>query len=176
MAAWFRKGLSPHHTGIAMVGAKPGDRVLVVGALDPDFAAEIALVTGLNGSTTVADADASARTRVEASAARAGALVEFLAAPSAALSVPDASQDIVVIMASAFADAPELMLDEPLRALRQGGRLVVVDGVRASGLFRARGSPRRSKDQVLGMLERSGAFARRQLADVNGVAYYEARK
>ena len=35
MAGWFRKGLSRHHTAIAMIGSKAGDQVLVVGASDP---------------------------------------------------------------------------------------------------------------------------------------------
>jgi SAM-dependent methyltransferase len=178
MAGWFRKGLSPHHTAIAMVGPKSGDRIVVVGAIDPELAAAIALVTGLNGSTTVCDPDPAARERVEAAAARAGALVEFRDAPGPSIPVESASYDVVVLHAAAPpGETDRLSLDEPLRAVRPGGRLIIIDGVRATGLFKSRNAPpRRPKDDVLKALEQAGTRARRQLADVDGVAYYEARK
>ena len=177
MARWFRKGLSPHHTAIAMVGPKSGDRIVVVGAIDPDLAAGIALVTGLNGSTTVCDSDPAARERVDAAAARAGALVEFQEAPGPSLPIDDASHDVVVLHASATPDTARLNLGEPLRVLRPGGRIVIIDGVRAAGLFKSRNAPsRRAKDDVLRALDEAGTRGRRQLADVDGVAYYEARK
>src|SRR5687767_4696563 len=51
----FRKGASPHQTAIAMIGAKSGSRVLVVGAGDAAVAGEVALVAGLNGHVLVVD-------------------------------------------------------------------------------------------------------------------------
>lgn len=177
MAAWFRKGLSPHQTSIAMVGPKPGDRIAIVGAVDPDLAAEIALVTGLNGTTTVCDPNPAARDDVDAAARRAGALVEFAATPFTSLPFEPGSHDVVVVMAAALAGQPELPLDEPARIARAGGRIVVVDGLRSAGLFRSRQTPpRRPKDEVLTALERAGTRARRELADVNHITYYEARK
>ena len=177
MAAWFRKGLSPHQTSIAMVGPKPGNRIAVIGAVDPDLAAEIALVTGLNGTTTVCDPNPAARDDVDAAARRAGALVEFAAAPFSSLPFESGSQDVAVVMASASAGEPALALDEPVRILRAGGRVVILDGLRAAGLFRSRQTPpRRAKDDVLSALERAGTRARRELADANGITYYEARK
>jgi SAM-dependent methyltransferase len=176
MAAWFRKGLSRHQTAIAMVGPKPGDRIGIVSASDPDLAAEIALVTGLNGTTTVCDPDPDARARVETAAARAGALVEFEHIRDPSLPFADASQDVVVVMPT-LAGAATLDVREPLRTLRDGGRIIIVDGVRSTGMFRSRAAhPRRPKDDVLRALEQAGTRARRQLADVDGVSYYEARK
>jgi ubiquinone/menaquinone biosynthesis C-methylase UbiE len=160
-----------------MVGPKAGDRIVVVGATDPDLAAEIALVTGLNGTTTVCDPDPAARERVDAAAAKAGALVEFQETSGPSLPVDDASHDVVVLLAGRSSDAPRLDLEEPLRVLRSGGRIVIVDGVRTTGLFKPRSvAPRLEKDDVLQALDRAGTRARRQLADVDGVAYYEARK
>jgi ubiquinone/menaquinone biosynthesis C-methylase UbiE len=180
MAGWFRKGLSRHQTAIAMIGAKAGDQVLVVGASDPELAAEVALVTGLNGTTMICDPDVDARTRTETAAGEAGALVEFAAAGPTSLPVPDASQDVVVLMNSAEAVAqadPTLVLAHALRVLRSGGRVIVVDGVRPSGFFRSgRTMTRGPADAILGRLEQAGTKARRQLADVDGVSYYEARK
>jgi arsenite methyltransferase len=179
MAGWFRKGLSRHHTAIAMIGPKAGDQVLVVGASDPELAAEVALVTGLNGTTTVCDPDASAQARVESAAREAGALVEFALATPTALQTPPESQDIVVVMNASQAVAngdPLVVLAEALRALRPGGRVIVVDGTRTSGLFRSSGPARHPADAILAMLEQAGTKARRQLADVDNVSYYEARK
>ena len=180
MAGWFRKGLSRHHTAIAMIGPKPGDRVLIAGASDPALAAEVALVTGLNGTTTVCDPDESARATVDAAAAQAGALVEFTAAPVTAPPAADESQDVVVVMNAAAAVAaadPSLVLTQALRTLRPGGRVIVVDGARSGGFLRSTGGPPRlPAEEILSRLERAGTRARRQLADAEGIAYYEARK
>ena len=180
MAGWFRKGLSRHHTAIAMIGSKSGDQVLVVGASDPELAAEVALVTGLNGTTTVCDPDASARARVETAAREAGALVEFATGTPTSLPAADESQDVVVLMnaADTVADVdPALVLEHALRVLRPGGRLIVVDGARSSGFFRSAGGAARLPTQtILARLEQAGTRARRQLAEVDGVSYYEARK
>ena len=179
MAGWFRRGLSRHHTAIAMIGAKAGDQVLVIGASDPKLAAEVAVVTGLNGTTTVTDPDEMARARVEAAARDAGSLVEFAAALPTSLPSPSQSQDVVVLMNTAPAVArlePMLVLEHVLGALRPGGRIVIVDGTRATGLFKSGTGPRLAPDVMLARLERAGTKARRQLADVDGVSYYEARK
>jgi ubiquinone/menaquinone biosynthesis C-methylase UbiE len=179
MAGWFRKGLSRHHTAIAMIGPKAGDQVLVVGASDPELAAAVALVTGLNGTTTVCDPDAAAHARVASAARQAGALVEFAAAAPTALEAADASQDIVVVMNAAEAVVradPPAVLERALRALRPGGRVIVVDGARATGFLKTGRPARRPADTILSMLEQAGTRARRQLAEVDGVSYYEARK
>jgi ubiquinone/menaquinone biosynthesis C-methylase UbiE len=180
MAAWFRKGLSRHHTAIAMIGTKSGDEVMVVGASDPELAAEVALVTGLNGTTIVCDPDTRARAQVEHAAREAGALVEFATATPTSLPAADESQDVVVLMNAADAVAhvdPALVLQHALRVLRPGGRVIVVDGTRSSGFFRSGGGAARLPAQtILTRLEQAGTRARRQLAEVNGVSYYEARK
>ena len=69
----FRPGASPHQTALAMVGAKAGSAVVIIGAEDPAFSAEVALVTGLNGRTLIVVAAADAEPRVEAAATNAGA-------------------------------------------------------------------------------------------------------
>lgn len=180
MAGWFRKGFSRHHTAIAMIGSKAGDQVLVVGANDPALAAEVALITGLNGTTTVTDPDAHARQRVESAARDAGALVEFATGTATSLPVADESQDVVVLMNSSDAVATTdlaIVLEHALRALRPSGRVIVVDGARSSGFLRSSGGVTRvPASAMLERLEHAGTRARRQLADVDGVSYYEARK
>jgi ubiquinone/menaquinone biosynthesis C-methylase UbiE len=180
MAGWFRKGLSRHHTAIAMIGSRAGDQVLVIGASDPALAAEVALVTGLNGTTTVTDPDTRARARVETAARDAGALVEFAPGTPTSLPVAEESQDVVVLMSSSDAVATTdatIVLAHALRALRPGGRVIIVDGARPSGFFRSAGGPARiPASAMLTRLEHAGTRARRQLADIDGVSYYEARK
>jgi ubiquinone/menaquinone biosynthesis C-methylase UbiE len=177
MLNWFRKGLSPHQTALAMVGAKTGDQVVIVGAGDVDLSAQIALVTGLNGQTMVIDREET-RARLEAAASRAGALVEFSAAPPSALPVRAGSVDVVVVTVGLAAVTPPeraLAVAEAMRVLRPGGRTVVVEGVATKGSAGA-GSPDLPADDVLALLTKAGGKAVRTLATAGGRTYYEARK
>jgi ubiquinone/menaquinone biosynthesis C-methylase UbiE len=174
MLKWFRKGPSPYQAAMAMVGVKPGQQVVVVGAADADLAAQLAVVTGLNGQTLVVD-QADARTRVEAAARRAGALVEFGTATPASLPVASESVDIVVLamgMASLSEGDRSRAVDEAMRVLRPGGRTIVVEG----GKARTGPSVSPSGDAIMGLLTGVGAKAVRMLATVDGITYYEARK
>src|SRR6185503_6303073 len=96
--AWMRIGrLPPYQTAVAMIGAKPGDRVAVLGSSDPALAAQVSLVTGLNGHVVVIDRAPGAADRVESAAARAGALVAFEEAPVTNVPLEASGFDIVVI-------------------------------------------------------------------------------
>jgi ubiquinone/menaquinone biosynthesis C-methylase UbiE len=177
MLKWFRKGLSPHQTALAMVGVKSADQVVVVGAADADLPAQLALITGLNGQTLVVDR-AEARARVEAAAARAGALVEFAEAPPTALPLAAESADVLVMafgLGSLGADARHAAIGEAMRVLRPGGRAIVIEGITTA---RASTPPERTieADEVLARLNSAGGKAARLLATVNGRAYVEARK
>lgn len=179
--SWFNQGLPPHHTALAMVGAKAGDQVTIVGADDTALAAEIARVTALTGQTVVCADAAGADAQVNRAAADAGVLVEFIAAPPTALPFDAGSRDIAVIMialASLEAPTQDAVLADAMRILRPGGRLVVLDGTRTTSVLgRLRTARRRlAAEDALRLLERAGGKARRQLADVDGVAYYEARR
>ena len=176
----FRKGLSPHQTALAMVGAKPGSAVLVAGAGDLALVGEIALVTGLNGRTLVADPDPAAEARVNEAAGRAGALVEFLRAPLAMLPLDADTFDVVVLpglAAQAPADRAPVVA-EACRVARPGGRLVIVVQERRPGVFGAwsAGTPTFDSATAIGLLTSAGARAARHLASQSGVAYYEGRK
>jgi hypothetical protein len=67
---WLRPGPPPFQTDLAMIGAKSGQHVLVLGAGEGGLAAALAGVTGLNGRTLAIDPDAGASAAIERAGAR----------------------------------------------------------------------------------------------------------
>ena len=59
----------PDQGAVAMLGIKPGDRVLLLGASRPGLAGAIGHVTGLNGQTTVVDQAPGSDVRIAKGAA-----------------------------------------------------------------------------------------------------------
>jgi hypothetical protein len=178
MTPWFQKGPSPFQTPLAMIGAKPGGRVLFVGAADPDLAAQIALVTGLNGVTFVADEAPGVEHLVNAAAGAAGALVEFGALPPAPDGNAAFDAAVIVRLASRDGQAQAAAVTLGLAHLRPAGRLLVLEGARRTGLlpaFQAKVAML-SEPQVLGLMRAAGAVAARPLGEADGVKYYECRK
>jgi ubiquinone/menaquinone biosynthesis C-methylase UbiE len=177
----FRKGLSPFQTALAMIGAKPGDEVLVIGADNGALAAELALVTGLNGRLLVVDRTEGAKARVAAAADRAGALVEFEDAPTTMLPLDPDRFRIAVInrhLAALDAESRADCCAEAFRVIRPGGRLIVIEGAGRPGAFGM--LPTRSTvipaAEIEALLRTAGARAVRRLAAAEGVAYFEAFK
>lgn len=179
MPPWFHKGPSPFQTPLAMIGAKAGGRVLFIGAADPELAAQIALVTGLNGATFVADDTPGAEDRVNAAAGAAGALVEFGALPPTPVGeAPAFDAAVIVRLASHVDGARGPVVAAGLARLRSGGRLLVLEGARRSGLLPGL-RPKVAmlpEPQVLALLQQAGAIAARPLGEADGVKYYECRK
>jgi ubiquinone/menaquinone biosynthesis C-methylase UbiE len=162
---------------MAMVGAKPGQSVAVLGA-DGPLAAAIGLVTGLNGRTVVVDISNGAAMRVQAAADHAGALVEFVSATPDATTFDDSAFDIAVVragLAARDADARARVVAEAMRITRDGGRVTVIEGAKRAALFGGR-EDRLDSDQIQMLLTAAGWRAVRQLADVDGILYVEARK
>lgn len=180
MLKWFRHGPSPHQTALAMIGAKAGDRVLFVGRVDAPLAGETARVTGLNGQTMVG-CRAADRAKVDAAGAEAGALVDVVEIPAADRSpVPHGVTEADIVVATGDLGAMPLDLrielaTEALRALRPGGRFIVIDGEKR-GLFGGRKPAAMPPDAVVPLLTSVGALAARALGVEDGVTYYEARK
>ena len=166
-----------------MVAARAADSVAILGAPGPDEAAlagEIGLETGLNGRTLVIDVGAEARARVEAAAAKAGALVEFEWAPVTMLPLDAGAFDVAVInrqLAALDGQNRVACCQEALRIIKPNGRVVVIEGVKRPGLFglfptKLPGLP---PEDVKDALTRAGAKAVRLLADVDGVVFFEAK-
>lgn len=169
-------------TGFAMVGARSGDHVLVLGApsaRDAALAAEIAAITGLNGRTVVVDVGTEARTRVETAAAKAGVLLEFEWAPITMLPLGSGEFDIAVInhqLVHQDGRNRVACCEEAFRVVKPRGRVVVIEGLRRPGLFGLLPSrePGLPADESRAALMAAGARATRILADVDGVIYIEA--
>jgi ubiquinone/menaquinone biosynthesis C-methylase UbiE len=178
MLKWFRKGPSPYQTALAMVGAKHGDQVVLVGATDVDLAAQLALVTGLNGQTTVIDRSEE-QGRVDAAAAKVGALVEFGAAPPTTLPTATGSVDVLVVsigLGSLDPSQRTKTIEEAMRVLRPGGRTIVIEGIPPPRQTANAERPPIDAADVLALLESVGGKAVRTLATVDGRTYFEARK
>ena len=178
MLKWFRKGLSPYQTPLAMVGVKSGDEVVVVGATDADLAAQLARVTGLNGQTMVVDR-LEARGPVDAAATRAGALVEFSDGSPTSLPLAAGSNDVVVItvgLGALTADERARTMNEAMRVLRPGGRTIVIEGIKSPREAAGTERPAIDDGEVLALLTAAGGRAVRTLATAGGRTYYESRK
>ena len=177
--ALFKKGISPHQTALAMIGAKAGSTVLIVGASNLDLTGEVAAVTGLNGRTLVVDPDPGVAAKAEAAGGRAGGLIEFQRAPLAMLPIDADTFDVVVLpglAAAAASDRPPV-LAEAFRVTRTGGRLVIVALEKRAGVFGAFGStPTIEAAAATALLTGVGARAVRHLGSQNGVGYCEGRK
>jgi hypothetical protein len=175
----FKKAPSPHQTTLAMVGARPGDRVLVAGRPDPGVVAELARTTGLNGQTLLAVATAL-RAPYQQAADNAGVLVEHADAGPEPTALPDTTDphDVVVLHFDlATLDEPkrEALAARAMSLVRSGGRIVVIEGRGVGGWFSTRTAPLPA-DAVMALLHRAGGLAVRPLGHVEGVSYFEARK
>jgi hypothetical protein len=174
MFAFLRRP-DPYRTPLAMIGAKAGDRVLVDGDTDPSLAAAIALVTGLNGQTVVLGSP-GARPRIEAAAAKAGALVDFMTDGPMVPAAQPPFDVVVWLIGPGHRPAGQSgeRASELVPALRPGGRLIVIERDpprRALG-----GRPKPDPEAIIGLLVTAGVRAARVLGAADGVTYYEARR
>jgi ArsR family transcriptional regulator len=166
---------------MAMVGARPGQTVLMMGAADPGLAAAVAVVTGLNGRTVVADPSSEAEETVLAAAASEGTLVEFETGTLTRLPFDPGAFDIAVICQSLprSDEQPARMITEAARLVREGGRIVVIEGARPQrvlGMSRAPARPSLSGITISDWLTAAGLRAARVLAESDGLTYVEASK
>ena len=180
MFRWFRSGPQRPDTAVAMIDPRPGNNVLFLGADRPSLAGECGAVTGLNGRTVVVGQGAEAARRIEQAAGKAGALLEFLDAPLDALPIDADAFDLAVVpdLAAWPTWTSGARMAEALRVLRPAGRVIVLAAQKRGGIFGAlpHQPPTVAVDTVLALLANIGAVAARRLAEVDGVAYYEARK
>ena len=178
MFEWFKQQPLGPATSLAMIGPRPADNVLFVGASRPAFAAEVGAVTRLNGRTVVVG-DKTLEATVDRAAVLAGALLEFSDAPFDTLPYAREAFDIVATteLAEWPVEARSARLAEMVRVLRPGGRAILIVGGPGEGLLGKFASrPTLGPNDVLNLLIRCGLVATRKLAETDGVTYYEGRK
>jgi demethylmenaquinone methyltransferase/2-methoxy-6-polyprenyl-1,4-benzoquinol methylase len=166
---------------VAMSGVRMGERVLQIGIDDPSLAGAIAAKVGLSGHAALAVSDASQEARARAGAARAGALVDVQVTQFDALPFADDSFDVAVLHAAGLApsvlagQAGVSLLGEVRRALRSGGRAIVIEGGGPRGVLRRR-TPPPAQSAMLATLESAGFTVVRLLAEREGHRFFEALK
>jgi ubiquinone/menaquinone biosynthesis C-methylase UbiE len=167
-----------------MTGVKLGDRVLIVGVRDIALIAALATKSGLTGQACAIDADAERVRTAGPAIEREGALVEVTRAPWGMLPFDEGSFDIAVVrdvLMALPADARSLAAGELLRVLRPGGRAIVIETAPRGGfgaLFNTVeiDSTYLSSGGAQKALTRAGFGAVRQLAERDGLAYFEGIK
>ncbi len=171
----FRSSQPEREAAVAMVGPRPGDALLFLGADDLDLAGRAGAAAGLNGRTVIVDHADDVGARVEAAAGKHGALLEHVAAPTAQLPFASETFDVTIVpdLAAWPADSRQPRLTEALRVTRQAGRLILLVLAPKSLLGSA---PPISDDDVMMLLTRLGTVANRKLARVQRATYFEARK
>ncbi len=182
MFKWFRQSsLDP--LSVTMVGAKLGDRLLVVGCGDPKLIAALAIKAGLTGRACAVDESAERAESAGRIALNEGALVEASQAVYSALPFDAASFDLAVLRDVLTPNADDqrlVVVEEAHRVLRSGGRCMVINttGSRTSGLsalFRARDTIQEASDAnaMTELLKTRGFVAVRTLAEREGLVFIE---
>lgn len=184
--AFFRKSVPTDPLAVTMTGVKLGDRFLAIGLGDPQLTAALAAKAGLTGRACAVDADPARVQTGAAAVEREGALVEAVHAPWGDLPYEDGSFDVAVVrdvLATLPAEARTLAAGAVYRALRPGGRVVVIEAVARGGLVGAllnrppAGDPGyAASGGAAAVLTDAGFAAVRQLAEQEGHLFVEGIK
>lgn len=179
----FQRRDDPYMLVVGMTGVKMGDRVVQIGCAHGGRMAAIASKVGLSGQATAIVPDEASAARARKAASQAGVLVDVEVAPPTRLPVGDAAFDLAVIDdTGGFVGAmrPEDRVGtfrEVLRALRPGGRAIVIGAVPRGGfgaLFtRAQSGP---GFDVPPALQAEGFKSVRKLAEREGLIFSEGIK
>jgi ubiquinone/menaquinone biosynthesis C-methylase UbiE len=169
---------------VSMAGIKLGDRLLMIGCGDPLLIAQLAVKTGLTGRAFAIDARADLASAAAALAPREGALIETATAAWADMPLEPDSFDVAVVrdVFPHLAPAERIACAREVhRVLRGGGRCLVIDVARRSGVegilkFAKVNPDYAASGGAVGVLEGSDFRAARVLAERDGLIFCEAAK
>jgi ubiquinone/menaquinone biosynthesis C-methylase UbiE len=154
----------------SMVGAKLGERLLMMGGADGRLLAALGAKTGLTGTIAAVEPDKEVATRVLTDATKAGVLADAYAAPDGVMPFDVNAFDIAVIPFPANeGTALAAPLAEAFRVLRDGGRVSIITRS-ASGS--AAGAPA----PIIAAIQQAGFRAARLLAERDKLVFYEGVK
>jgi ubiquinone/menaquinone biosynthesis C-methylase UbiE len=173
---------------VTMSGVRMGERLLQIGVDDARLAGQLAAKVGLSGHAAMVVSDEAAADRARAGIADAGGLVDLQVTRLDALPFPPESFDAVVVhnmnnlLTSIDASRRTQVVNEWRRALRVGGRIVVIESGMRSGIGALlRPGPKPDADYqrsggTLAALEAAGFRPVRLLGDREGFKFIEGLK
>lgn len=162
--------MDPLH--VSMTGVRMGERFLQIGCHDRALLSGLAAKVGLSGGSAVAAFNSDQVKRAAAVGAKVGALIETQVIDGPALPFDSDQFDMVVVddtngAFGALGESARLgYLRDARRTVRQGGRIEVVEGVKARALGY----------DVLRELETAGFKPVRELAERDGFRFAEGLK
>jgi len=163
---------------VAMSGVRMGERVLQLGVDDASLVGAIAAKVGLSGYAAIAVTNERQAASARAAAAAAGALAD-VQTTQPGLPFADEAFDVVVVHAAAVSQALDdrsaVLLSDSRRVLRNGGRIVVIEG-RGRGWFTRARAATGDSSIVVRALTVAGFRAARLLAEREGYQFVEALK
>lgn len=177
----LRKSTTPSEPLIlVMTAVRLGDRLVVLGADAPKVLAQLALKPGITGRTCVVDDDEARVQRAVSLAEREGGLVEPQTVPVTSLPYEAGSFDIAVVnhlLPRLDTGRRGQCLAEAARVLRRGGRCVVIQPGRRSGIAGLLGSgSTMAPSEVEALLTAAGFRAVHTLAEREGLLFVEGAR
>ena len=164
---------------LVMAAVRMGDRLLVLGADTPRVLAQLALKPGITGRTCLVDEDEARVQRAVTMAESEGGLVEAQTAAVSTLPYEASAFDVIVVNHLLPRLSPELRgqcLREAGRVLRGGGRCVVIQPGRRSGIAGLLGGGPMPANEVEALLTNAGFRAVHTLAEREGLLFVEGAR
>jgi threonine dehydrogenase-like Zn-dependent dehydrogenase len=178
-----RRRDDPHLLVVGMTGVRMGDRVAQIGCAHGGRLAAVAAKVGLSGRAVAVVADETSAARARTAVENAGVLVDIEISPPAILPLESDGFNLVIVdntgglLTSMPATDRVATFREGLRALRPGGRIVVISTAARGGLgaLFSRASSAQPFDPSP-FLEADGFKQVRVLAEKDGLVFVEGVK
>ncbi len=172
----------PRDLEVSMVGLKLGASVLQLGGRDPVLIAQLARVAGISGTAAAVVETPDEADAIRRAGEQVGVLIDILRGSLSALPCDPESVDVVVIpglLGALRMNQRVLCLQQSLRVLRPGGRIIVIETAPRGGLgamFSQRTLDRTyvTNGGAKGALDAEGFRAARLLAERDGKQFFEA--
>jgi ubiquinone/menaquinone biosynthesis C-methylase UbiE len=173
---------------MAMSGVRLGERLLQIGVDDQAVVGLLAAKVGLSGHAAVVTLDEGSANRARAAIANASTIADIMVTDDGTLPFPESSFDVAIVhgangLLASLAEAQRTrLLQEVLRVVREGGRVIVTEAGERTGL-RALLSPQPRRDEryeqgggTIAAMQAVGFKPVRLLAERDGFRFIEGLK